>query len=188
VVADADLAYMAAILDMHGRIRLKNNQSRATPQRVLVVQSSRHGIIRKLNDLTGTKAEPREGWKKAEWDSRGCIEHCPEAHVHHEGKTSVPTVTIWTITGAAAAVILWNVIPFMTTSKGIEFEEAMNEILAEVAMLGKEDARGHRSGGQGWGVIRNSVVRLHRLGWKLPPAIAGRVARDEAAQDMRAAR
>ena len=63
------------------------------------------------------------------------------------------------MTGAAAAIILFNVIPYMVTDRGMGtfLEEALRYV----------DLHG-RSGNS----ARQAVDRLAKLGWRLPPKIA----------------
>jgi hypothetical protein len=156
------LAWMAAILDMQGRIHRKDNLTRATPQLVLRVDSSYLSVIRELCRLTDSNAEPRPPRPGKEWDKRGCAEHCGEAHIHCEIGVQ-PSTGRWTLTGAAAAVVLFNVIPFMVTDRGME--DMMNEALENVNLAGRA--------GNG---ARQAVQRLARLGWELPEKIAGQAA------------
>jgi hypothetical protein len=166
MIPEAKLAWMAAIFDMKGRINRKTNQSRATPQLVLRIDSASPRVIEELCRLTGGSVEIRDGIQFKEYDQRGCTEHCPAAHIHHDGHV-VPEVTRWTITGAAAAVVLHNVIPYMVTDRGLE--DMMNEALANLVTTG-----------QGSGAVRAAVRRLAQLGWELPPGMADRLSLDTA--------
>lgn len=169
MITGTDLAWLAAILDLKGHIIRKNNQTRATPQLVLMVESAQLRVIERLCMLTGTNVEPKwaDGRRQRDWVRRGCIEHCPEAHVHHEG-SEIPPIARWTLTGAAAAVVLHSVIPYMVTDRGLE--DMKNEILANVVLSG-----------QGSGATKAAIRRLAALGWELPPLIAQRFrAEDEA--------
>lgn len=152
------LAWMAAVLDMQGRVNRKANSARATPQLVLRIDSAHLGVIEELCRLTGTTVEPRPGAPGKEWDRRGCTEHCEEAHIHVEIERQ-PAIGRWTQTGAAAAVVLYNVIPYMVTDRG------MKDLLEEA--LGYVNLRG-RSGNS----ARQAVARLAKLGWPLPPKIS----------------
>jgi len=155
------LAWMAAILDMQGRVNRKNNQSRATPQLVLRVDSSHLSVIAELCRLTGHEVEPRPELPGREWDKKGCVEHCGEAHIHCE-MGSQPSVSRWTITGAAMAMVLHNVIPYMVTDRGLT--DVMNEAMENLVTTG-----------QGAHAVKRSVLRLAELGWDVPPEMAKRL-------------
>jgi hypothetical protein len=91
---------------------------------------------------------------------RGCITHCPEPDIEYpEQPDYLPAQTRWTVTGSAAAIVLFSVIPYMVTDRGMQ--TALEEILGNVNLSG-------RSGNS----ARQAVTRLARLGWPLPPVIA----------------
>lgn len=156
-----DLAWVAGVLDLKGVVIRKNNKQRRTPQLVLYVESKNYGVVRELSGLTGTAPEIQERQLK-DWMRKGCAEHCPDAHVHvmeNDYKWTMPAVARWSCSGAAAAVVLFNVLPFMRTDRGLE--DSMNEMLDISATTG-----------QGWGATKSALRRLRRLGWTLPPEYA----------------
>jgi len=151
-----NLAWLAGVFDMKAGIIRKSNQQRNTSQIVLYLDSKNHTVVRTVARMTGTRPEMQPGRKRPDWMRRGCAEHCPEAHVHvGEYNWSMPATTRWTITGAAAAVVLHNVMPYMRTDNGLS--EAFAEILEHAV-----------TGGQGWGATRAALRRLRDLGWELP--------------------
>lgn len=152
-------AWVGAILDMKGTIIYKQNAQRATPQIVLMVESTNNGVVAELGRLTGSTIEPRESRFRPAWMRRGCITHCPEPDVEYpEQPDYLPAQTRWTVTGAAAAIVLYNCIPYMVTDKGMQ--TALDEILGNVNLQG-------RSGNS----ARQAVARLAACGWPLPPRI-----------------
>jgi hypothetical protein len=154
------LAWVAAVLDMKGTIIVKSNQTRATPQIVLMVESTQVRVVEELARLTGSTVEPRESRFRPAWMRRGCITHCPEPDIEYpEQPDYLPAQTRWTVTGSAAAIVLFSVIPYMVTDRGMQ--TALEEILGNVNLSG-------RSGNS----ARQAVTRLARLGWVLPPVIA----------------
>lgn len=159
-VPETKLAWMAAILDFQGLVMRKNNKTRATPQFVLYVGTTNHAIVAELCRLTGSHVEPHESRSRKAWMRRGCVTHCPEPDVEYpEQPEYLPAQSVWTLTGAAAVVVLCNVIPYMVTDKG--FKTALEEMLPYVNLHGRS--------GNG---ARQAVHRLRQLGWKLPPKIA----------------
>lgn len=159
------LAWMAAVLDMKGTIIIKANATRATPQVVLMVESTHNAVVAELARLTGSVIEPKESRQRPPWMRRGCITHCPEPDVEYPAQPdTLPAQSRWTVTGAAAAVVLHSVIPYMVTDKGME--KALEEIMGNVDLHG-------RSGNS----ARQAVKRLGDLGWRLPGKI-GQQARE----------
>lgn len=155
-VDTGSLAWLAGVFDMKAGIIRKSNKMRNTSQIVLYIDSKNHAVVRTVARMTGTRPEMQPARKRPDWMRRSCTEHCPEAHVHvGEYNWSMPAVTRWTITGAAAAVVLHNVMPHMRTDNG--FSEAFTEILQNAV-----------TGGQGWGATRAAIRRLRDLGWELP--------------------
>ena len=70
----------------------------------------------------------------------------------------MPETTRWAITGAAAAVILMNLAPYMITYQ--DYEGDVNLALMNLV-----------TSGQGSGMVRSSVNRLADLGWQIPRKI-----------------
>lgn len=151
----SQLGWVAGVLDLRGKILRKQNQQRATPQIVIVVESSSVPVIRALSRLTGTAPDFRNQEELPhEWARRGCEEHCPDKHIHVS--PNLPLTAKWTVTGAAAAVVLFNVLPFLMSDKG--WDETFQECLDNVKLTG-----------QGSGAVRKTLRRLEDLGWDLPP-------------------
>lgn len=157
-LADDDLAWVAGVLDLKGVVVRKKNKLRATPQVCLYVETKNYDVICALSELTGTAPELHERITK-EFMRRGCVDHCPEGHVHvaeHDWEWSMPAISRWTVTGAAAAVVLYNTVPRMRTNNGLR--KVMDELLDQSVMAGR-----------GWGATRSAIRRLRDLGWELPP-------------------
>lgn len=162
-ISEATFAWMAGILDLKGAVVRKVNKERATAQIVLYVQTKNVKIIDMLSRLTGTMPEPQNEKNIHDWMRKGCDEHCPEKHIHvnSEGYPwKMPSMSRWTITGAAAAVVLFNTVPFMRTDHGLK--EAMQVILDQTVVSGR-----------GSGATKAALKRLRDLGWVLPPQFEG---------------
>ena len=154
------LGWMAGVIDLKGVWLRKRNQQRATVQIVLAVESRHMGIIRELGGLTGTAPAFKKAQPLADFMRKGCTEHCPEAHIHineymRDGAT-LPATARWTITGAGAAIILHNLMPFFMIDK--DYQEIYQELLDATVLTG-----------QGRGMVISAIRRLHSLGWDLPP-------------------
>lgn len=155
-ITKADLGWMAAVIDMKGIVVTKKNRMRATPQYVLKIESKHFPVIRRLGQLTGTQPEASRERPIKDFMRRGCAEHCPEQHVHINEDAMMPPVGTWTITGAGAAIVLYNLLPYMTCDH-MGYTEIMNRIFAQATLTG-----------QGSGTTRAALFRLMNLGWKLP--------------------
>lgn len=154
------LGWVAGVLDLKGRIVTKKNKQRATPQFVLMVECKDMAIIRELCSLTGTRVEAKLERRIPEFMRRPCTEHCPEKHehVHVENRPldwKLPAMGRWTATGAAAAIILHNVLPFSLANLGLEV--ALQSLLDQAALTG-----------QGSGATMAAIRRMNDLGWDLP--------------------
>jgi hypothetical protein len=164
-ISKADLGWMAAVIDLKGKIYQKTNRSRATPQLVLHVQSKDRHIINRLAALTGTEPEPHDAKGPADFMRHPCREHCPDAHVHViEYPWQMPQSGTWTITGVGMGIVLANIKPYMTTTQpqqstnSYTYKEAMELVFGNAVLKG-----------QGVGMVRSSTLRLMNLGWTVPP-------------------
>jgi hypothetical protein len=161
----SDLAWMAAVIDVKGAVTVKRNTSRRTPQVVLYVNTREARVARRLGALTGTEPEAHEK-QTAPFARRGCKEHClvPHVHVHEDGEYpwQMPEVTRWALTGAAMAVVLLNLEPYMATYS--DYARDVETVLDNLV-----------TGGQGFGMVRSSVERLRALGWRIPERIAAKM-------------
>lgn len=158
MISPIKLGWVAGVIDLKGRLIFKNNQQRATPQVVLMVESKEMPVIRELNNLTGTRSESRDRRPLKDFMRKGCSEHCPEAHIHiHEELEGLylPAIARWTVTGAGMYVVLDNVLPYIQIDRG--YTEAMAQVMERTVL-----------DGQGSGAVVNSLRRLHSLGWELP--------------------
>jgi hypothetical protein len=160
MIPEAKLGWFAAILDMKGNIIHKNNKQRATPQLVLMVESKNWNIIRELARLTGSFAEPQKPRDAKDFMRRGCTEHCPDPHVHVPDEWKLPAIARWTITGAGVAIVLHNVLPYMSDADRKGFPLLMDEATENLVLQG-----------QGSGRVRETIRRMETLGWELPPAM-----------------
>jgi hypothetical protein len=166
-VTETDKAWMAAVIDLKGAVIRKNNKMRATQQVVLYVSAKNPRIAARMSALTGTAPEEHPSPGPSEFIRRSCSAHCPAPHVHvgDEGgyPWRLPTTTRWTLTGIAAAVVLGNLSPYMSTYD--QYAGDVAQILATFA------ARG-----QGSGMTRVAVARLTELGWKVPTLVKRKMA------------
>ncbi len=161
----SDKAWMAAVIDLKGAVIKKNNKTRRTPQLVLYVSTKDARVAVRLSALTGTAPEQHAAPTAEEFVRRNCSEHCPSPHVHvgEDYPWRMPQVTRWSLTGIAAAVVLMNLAPYMSTYE--DYREVVTQITDTFA------ASGHGSG-----AVRATVARLEQLGWKIPAKVEHKMA------------
>lgn len=160
MISQVDLAWMAGIIDLKGRLTYKNNKTRKTRQITLTVDSKEILVVRRLCALTGTKPEVRNTSPVSEYlKRRGCIEHCPEAHVHIEGGFTTGS-TRWTMTGTSMVVVLDSIEPFVTVDRG--YAEAIEEVMRSPTLEGR-----------GSTAVVGALARLYELGWALREPLDG---------------
>lgn len=163
MISEATKGWVAGVMDFQGHVQVRRNPQRApgSEQITIYVNTSIPGIPERLCELTGTAPEEKLNHRlKDEWMRRGCSEHCPEAHVHNR-EVNMPLVTRWSCSGAAAAIILYNIRRYMTTDHE-PWDWAQAQVLSQLRLTG-----------QGSAAIIAAAKRLHSLGWELPPVLAG---------------
>lgn len=160
IVSNTTLAWVAGIIDSSGKIVRKKNPQRSerTKQIVLYVETKELAIIKRLSDITGIRPTTREATTTFGWSRKGCVIHCPDKHIHIDNAPIMPTIGRWTITGASAAIILWNIIGLLITDRGMS--DVLHELLIQVPVSG-----------QGRAAIDRAIDRMERLGWDIPPYI-----------------
>lgn len=154
----AKLGWVAGVLDLKGKITNKNNQARATPQRVLYVESKELAVIRRLAELTGTNPEKTKERGIRDFMRRACSEHCPDHHIHTA--VQLPSLLRWTITGAGLVVVISNTLPYMfSDDRKFLLQSAMVDSMQDTTLTG-----------QGSGATKAALRRLKGLGWDLLPS------------------
>lgn len=145
-------AWMAGVVEMRGKIRfvLAANHS----QLVLQVQSQHIHLVEKLGELTGTKVGYQDE-KTIKSARRLCTEHCEEAHVCIVA--TLKPMAIWHVSGAAAAIVLFNLTPFIVNDTGLML--IVDNVLDSLPKEG--DLRGRSA-------VDQMIIRLKKLGWKIP--------------------
>lgn len=155
-----DVAWMAGVVDLKGRVIRKKNDQRRTRQTLMYVESKQLEVVAGLCALTGTNAESKKQSTLSEWIRTGCAEHCPTKHIHVDRAAegwSMPRTSRWTMTGASMVVVLHSLLPYLRVERG--YREAMEAILADQDLTGR-----------GAQAMWANVSRLVRLGWPLPPS------------------
>lgn len=137
MIPASDLAYIAGAVDLIGNIRTRLAGDTELP--MIAMSGNNAAMLNYLADVTGTRAVvTRRAYSKA-----GCAEHCSEKHQH-----VVSASGRWSVTGAKATVVLWNLRPFVRLQA-----EALRAAL--VVGLGAN----HKPG---------TVAKMAALGWDVP--------------------
>jgi hypothetical protein len=98
----AELAYVAALIDTFGVLRVREFRSTDLPE--VTIQGKRIAALDWLAEITGVSVV-RVG---KDYLRHQCSEHCPAKHTHIESFTRR-----WQLTGARATIVLHNVEPYM---------------------------------------------------------------------------
>lgn len=133
------LAYVAGVIDHQGLIR-----TRTLPHGTELPLVGLHGpntrMLDFLAELTGTRAiTTRRSYSKA-----GCAEHCKEKHQH-----ITSTSGRWSVTGAKATVLLWNIRPYVH----IQVDEVRSALVVGLTT----------------NVKPATITKMADLGWDIPP-------------------
>lgn len=97
-----ELAYIAGIIDTHAIIRLREYNETVLP--MVAVHGPNASMLAYLARRTGTKVT----WIERNYHRGGCVEHCPEPHVHIVSKSGR-----WHVSGAKATIMLSALRPFL---------------------------------------------------------------------------
>jgi len=149
-------AYVAGVVETRGKIRFTNDPNRKTNQLILQVRTAHVTIATRLSELTGTAILPQDAKTIQYTDRRGCTMHCPEPHVHVLS-AEIPEQAIWSISGVGAAIVLHNLVPYFIATDGAQ--AVADNILG-----------GLPTAGRGRSAVDQTIMRLKKLGWFIPPA------------------
>jgi len=164
-IPEYKLGWVAAMIDYRGLPIRKGGKNRAggRQQLTLLVESKNLAITDELCRLTGTEPDNSDARPRKPWMRRGCTEHCPEPDVEYPGEGGLPAMGKWTVSGAAALIVLKAVQPYMITDRGIS--SMIREIEENLV-----------TSGRGVGNVRKAVQRLKGLGWPIPMGLERRIA------------
>ena len=161
---------MAAVVENKGRLRLIETDSRATVQASVRVQTTLAAVARRLGELTDKEIRVIQPKRIKFANRKGCSDHCPDAHVHVETEMT-PTAT-WEIGGAGAAIVLHNLVPFMSGAETELPKSRYLRFIDEVIEAVPVEGRGRHA-------VDLSIARLSRLGWKIPDGLLAPVISEE---------
>lgn len=158
----AQLAWMAGIIDLRGRVTYKTNPNRKnSSQCTLYIETINMEIIERLCQLTGTSIEKKNRAGRPEtvegWYRKGCEEHCPEQHVHVAGFDAISSGR-WSISGAGLVVVGEGIMPYLVSPALVQ--EAVRYARQYLVVNGR-----------GAGSSVATLRRLDALGWKTPADI-----------------
>lgn len=160
------LGWVAGVFDYKATPIRKGGKNRAggRQQLSLLVESKNLAVTNELCALTGTEPDNSEQRPRKDWMRRGCVTHCPAPDVEYPGeRDTLPAMGKWTVSGAAAIVVLRAVQPFMVTDRGIT--DMITQCEAQLV-----------TSGRGVGNVRKSIERLKGLGWPMPEGLEARIA------------
>lgn len=152
----AQLGWMAGVLETRGKIRRVDNPLRKTVQLILQVQSRHLDVVNRMCELTGVRSQPTAAKQIADQHRRGCVDHCPEPHFHVT--PYLPAMNRWAVTGAGAAIVLHNLMPYLCMVGGMQ--AVVDEVIAALPAAGR-----------GRPAVEASIARLRKLGWVIPPGL-----------------
>lgn len=101
-LTEADVAYVAAVIDTQAKITYRKVRDSLLPQ--VQVCGSNTALLRWLGDLTGVRPIVTE----RDYTKHNCTIHCPTRHAR-----IVSVSGRWTISGAKATVLLHTVLPYL---------------------------------------------------------------------------
>lgn len=152
-------AYMAAIIEAKGRIKMLEVEGRASPQLTLRYQSQQIHVVKAMCANTGS--EPNIVLAKSFDDRKraGCTQHCPEQHIHFE--QNMPQTATWQIVGVGAAIVLHNLMPYMAAPEDDPSTAKYRRFIDVIFTWQPATNRGAYT-------VKTTVERLAKLGWKIP--------------------
>lgn len=100
---DAEIAYVAGILDTLGNFRVRETPD-GTRLPSIAVSTPNTPLLAYLGNITGVTVLTTT----RSYDRHRCMEHCAEAHQHVTSRSGR-----WSVTGARATVILAAIRPYM---------------------------------------------------------------------------
>lgn len=143
MIPETDLAYLAGVLDVLGRIwHRPSANGRRLP--LLELNLKQPDLMAWLGEITGTDVVTTS----RDYMRMGCAEHCAESHVH-----SVSTSTRWSVTGAKATIVLFNIEPYAFLKRP-EVEFALG--LGMMAEMRAQTVRSMRA--KGWTIPPDAIL------------------------------
>lgn len=101
-ITNAELAYVAALIDLQGHITSRTVREAVLP--MVALSSPNAAVLRLLGEMTGV----RPFITRRDYSRLGCVAHCPEPHQHIVSESGR-----WSLSGVKATVVLHSVLPFL---------------------------------------------------------------------------
>lgn len=154
----SQLAWMAAVVELKGRIRRSETKARSTPLFRLVVEVRQLHVAERLARMTGTKVSYSAARPVNSTTSRRqCTEHCPEPHQHV--LTVMPAIGRWDVSGVGLIIVLNGLEPYLDPVGRAGRDEVVTEALTCVPLSPRNPGRA---------MVERAIVRLAGLGWDIP--------------------
>lgn len=138
LLPDTELAYIAGLLDGRAVFREREVGDTALLP-VIAVNGGSPAVNEYLGKMTGTKITRTH----RDYQRKPCHIHCREAHEH-----SVSSSQRWSVTGAKATIMLWNISGFL------KIDKPKASALLQLGLT------------QSW--KSNAVDDMEKLGWMIP--------------------
>jgi hypothetical protein len=138
MLTEADLSYLAGVLDTRAvvRTRLVSGNATQTVLPMIAMSCGDAALLHWLADIT----DVRSIITTRTYDKHRCLEHCTKAHDHIESVSGR-----WSVTGAKATVVLSATLPY------VRFHEAeWQRGLAVGIGANKKPATVQKMAGLGW--------------------------------------
>lgn len=140
MLADSEIAYVAAVVDTFARIKIRPTEA-GTLIPTITISNPHRSMLAFMGQMTATKSfEVEKSYSK-----HRCGEHCPSRHekiVSNSGR--------WSISGAKATVMLSAIQPYVR----FQDEEVAEALEAGLAATKKA----------------HTVASMQKIGWPLPPS------------------
>lgn len=150
MIPEKDLIWFAGVTDSIGRIHCKNDYNMLT---LTFSSSKRPDLAPIIAAMTGVQRTTIQ-LSEIGYLRRGCVEHCPEAHIHvppRKGRS-----ILLKMAGARAYTVLWNLYPYLRVLKSAA-EDGMDHYNRESINLSQR--------------AQLTFRQMLDLGWEIPDDI-----------------
>lgn len=134
-LSERQLAYIAGVVDVMAAMRLREAHS-GNQLPWVGISTPNLAMVQWLADRTGVTVTT----VTRSYNRDGCALHCPEPHVHIHSQTGR-----WSISGARATVMLYNLLPYLELQA-----ESAKELLDVGLRCGRKFNTGAKMAALGW--------------------------------------
>lgn len=126
-IKETDLAWLAGVIDSSSSTYThKNGNGRVSYRLAISMKNDKKSLMDRISSLTGAEPVRRDQLTPPHTEERmrrGCVDHCPEAHIHvayqprNSGRITLSAVRCY--------VVLWNVYAFL--SEGSKYDHILDD-------------------------------------------------------------